>query len=83
LRNLVRYQHGGYVLTSKDVTQRVEHTPHSITNGDTWPSQKILNADEGQGFLIGFAPAHHHLCTSWLSKCHSAFIFLRQKQTEQ
>jgi hypothetical protein len=57
-------------------------TPHGITNGDGLPSQKIRDADEGLGFLIGFAPAHH-LCTSWLSKRHSAFIFLRQKQTEQ
>jgi hypothetical protein len=56
----VRCQRGGYVLTSKDVTQRVEHTPHSIT---TPAFAKIRNADEGLGFLIGFAPAHH-LCTS-------------------
>jgi hypothetical protein len=38
-------------------------TPHGITNGDGLPSQKIRDADEGRGFLIGFAPAHH-LCTS-------------------
>jgi len=66
-------------LTSKDVTQRVEHTP--LASPTATPAfAKIRNADEGLGFLIGFAPT---IYAQVASKCHSAFIFLRQKQTEQ